>query len=38
MLLAIPMTASAKIILGRIEVTQPLVGILEGRLEALDEM
>lgn len=38
MLLAIPMTASAKIIFGRIEVTRPIVAVLEGRLEALDEM
>lgn len=38
MLLAVPMTASAKIIFGRIEVTKPIVAILEGRLEALDEM
>ena len=38
MLLAIPMTASAKIIFGRIEVTKPIVAIMEGRLEALDEM
>ncbi|MBL7646567.1 MAG: AI-2E family transporter [Candidatus Hydrogenedentes bacterium] len=38
MLLAIPMTASAKIIFGRIDVTRPIVAVLEGRLEALDEM
>lgn len=38
MLLAVPMTASAKIIFGRIEVTKPIVAIMEGRLEALDEM
>jgi len=38
MLLAIPMTASAKIIFARIDVTKPIAGLMEGRLEALDEM
>jgi AI-2 transport protein TqsA len=38
MLLAIPMTASAKIIFGRIEVTKPIVSLMEGHLEALDDM
>ncbi len=38
MLLAIPMTASAKIIFGRIDVTRPMAALMEGRLEAFDEM
>lgn len=38
MLLAIPMTAIAKIVFERIEVTRPFAGLLEGRLDALDEM
>ncbi|MBX3177616.1 MAG: AI-2E family transporter [Candidatus Hydrogenedentes bacterium] len=38
MLLAIPMTASAKIIFARIDVTKPMAAIMEGRLEALDDM
>jgi len=38
MLLAIPMTASAKIIFARIDVTKPIATLMEGRLEAFDEM
>ena len=38
MLLAIPMTASAKIIFARIDVTKPMAALMEGRLEAFDEM
>jgi AI-2 transport protein TqsA len=38
MLLAIPMTASAKIIFARIDVTKPIATLMEGRLEALDEI
>ena len=38
MLLAIPMTASAKIIFARVDVTKPIATLMEGRLEAFDEM
>lgn len=38
MLLAAPMTAIAKIIFERIEVTKPIAGLMEGRLETLDEI
>lgn len=38
MLLAIPMTASAKIIFERIEVTRPIAALMEGKLETIDEM
>ena len=38
MLLAAPMTAIAKIVFERIEVTKPLAGLMEGRLETLDEI
>ena len=38
MLLAAPMTAIAKIIFARIEVTKPIAGLMEGRLETLDEI
>ena len=37
LLLAVPMTAIAKIILQRIEITQPVAAVLEGRLDALEE-
>ena len=37
-LLAAPMTAIAKIVFERIEVTRPLAHVMEGRLETLDEM
>ncbi|HIA48334.1 MAG TPA: AI-2E family transporter [Candidatus Hydrogenedentes bacterium] len=38
MLLAAPMTAIAKIVFERVEVTRPIAGLMEGRLETLDEM
>ena len=38
MLLAAPMTAIAKIVFERIEVTRPIAAIMEGRLETLDEL
>jgi len=38
MLLAAPMTAIAKIVFERIEVTRPIAGLMEGRLETLDEL
>ncbi|MBX3178230.1 MAG: AI-2E family transporter [Candidatus Hydrogenedentes bacterium] len=38
MLLAVPMTAVAKIILERIEVTRPFAKLMEGRLDALNEL
>lgn len=38
MLLAVPMTAIAKIVFERIEMTKPLVGLMEGRLDTFDEM
>jgi AI-2 transport protein TqsA len=37
-LLAAPMTAIAKIVFERIEVTRPLAHVMEGRLETLDDM
>ncbi|MFP6580920.1 MAG: AI-2E family transporter, partial [Candidatus Hydrogenedentota bacterium] len=37
MLLAVPMTAIAKIIFERIEVTKPMAAIMAGRLDSLDE-